>query len=298
MDQIRGFQACSSLYCGAPLGPNESPPMRDLVTVDMSSKIRIAPHTMRYPNGVNFKCNDHVMEKMDDRPVRKCAPGYLAPREFSLDNPLRSGADLAGPVVASRGYYTDTERVYQKMHRAEFGEHRPQTHNSQTVLPMPQVRARDPLARQFDSLLLAMPQTLAKDTELPNSLKQRVVIDPGVRKPAMPHVGTNPHKEQVVREARIRGAAPDAPEHDTRPVQVAPHALSRAPIAMPQTTNNHYSAEQLHYSSRREGARGGDEAAFLVGSTRTLTLERPQVFNPLPETRKKGKSFASGMFKM
>lgn len=298
MDQIRGFQACSSL-CGAPLGPLESPAMRDLVTVDMSSKIRIAPHTMRHPNGVNFKCNDHVMEKMDDRPIRKCSPDHLAPREYSSDRPLRSGADLAGPVVPSRGYYTDTERVYQKMHRAQFGEHRPQTHNSQTTLPMPQVRARDPLARQFDSLLLAMPQSLAKDTELPNSLKQRVVLDPGVRKPAMPHVGTNPHKEKVVREDRIRGAAPDASSHNTRPVQVSPHVLSRAPVAVPQTTNHHFGAAHADKQpARREGARGGDEAAFLVGATRTRTHERPQVFTPLPETRKKGKSFASGMLKM
>lgn len=283
MDQMRGIQAmpCSTNA----LGPRDQPASRDLVTIDMSSKIRIAPH-LRKPNGVNFKCNDHVMEKMDDRPIRKCTPGvYLTPREYSASRPLRSGADLA-PAMPSRGYYTDTERVYQKTLHAQIGEH----NNNHTVLPQPHVRARDPLARQFDALLLAMPQSLSKDTELPNSLKQRVVLDPGVRRPTMPKVGTNPHKERVVRESRIRGKDP---ENEHTPVSVSPFALTRPSRQQlgQQTTNTLPKYLVPDASSRREGAEAAHENPMLVNATRTLAMDRPVVCQPLPETRKKGKSF-------
>ena len=290
MDQIRGLSVCSKA-----LGYDEAPAMRDLVTIDMSSKIRIAPH-LREPNGVNYKCNDHVMEKMDDRPMRKCNTGvYLTPREYNQSRPLRSGADMT-PVQPSRGYFTDAERVYQKPMRAEFGQHRPQTHNDNTVLPQPQVRARDPLARQFDSLLLMMPQHLSRDREMPNSLKQRVVLDPGVRKPSMPHVGTNPHKEQIVRENRIRGSQP---ESGHTPVLVQPHALSR-PTHLQSTMQQTNAAFGSYHGMdrgndmkrRREGAQKGEAAPYLHTPTRMRTIERPQVFHPMPETRKKGKSIS------
>lgn len=286
MDQIRGFQMCR----GA-LGPNEAPPTRDLVTPDMGGKLRISIN--RNPNGVNFKCNDHVMEKLDDRPMTKCDPDYLNPREHKgFGRQLRSGTDCDTTNLPSRGYFTDTERVYQKMHRAEYGEHKPMTRNSNTLLPHPAVRARDPLARQFDALMLLMPQHLSKDTEMPESMKQRVVLDPGVQRPTVPKVGTNPHKEQVVRGPRIRGSQP---EDEHTPVQVAPHVLTRQHPDRSQITNSSFAHQHRAplLSERREGALGGDAAPYLVAPTRVRPMDRPNVFCPIPETRKKGKSISS-----